>query len=165
MEDSGEQVRRKRTQRDYSLAFKLQVVTEVEEGHLTERQAQRKYGIQGKSTVLVWLRKHGTLGWKKTDGNMGKLRGISPREEVKRLKRELERARQDKQVLQIAIDIAEKELGIDIRKKYLAKLSEQVGNKGQSLVSGESEDCLASAGKVITKGTKQQDEEQKKRSG
>lgn len=165
MEGSGEIERRKRTQKDYSLAFKLQVVTEIEEGYLTYKQAQRKYGIQGRSTVLIWLRKHGTLGWRKQEASMGKAKGPSPREEIRRLKRELERAREDKQVLQIAIDIAEQELGIDIRKKYLAKLSRQVGNKGQSLVSGESEDCLASAGKVITNEARQKDEKQKKPNG
>ncbi len=53
----------KRTQGDYSLAFKLRVVEEVEGGDLTYNQAQSKYGIQGKSTVLVWLRKHGKLNW------------------------------------------------------------------------------------------------------
>ena len=53
----------KRTQQDYSLAFKLQVVDEIEKGHLTYKQSQKKYGIQGRSTVLVWLRKHGTLDW------------------------------------------------------------------------------------------------------
>ena len=30
---------------------------------MTYKQAQRAYGIQGKSTVLVWFRKHGTLDW------------------------------------------------------------------------------------------------------
>ncbi|MDR6232805.1 hypothetical protein Q3H58_004928 [Pseudomonas psychrotolerans] len=45
----------KRTQRDYSLTFKLAVVDQVEKGELTYRQAQERYGIQGRSTVLVWL--------------------------------------------------------------------------------------------------------------
>ncbi|RDL43208.1 IS3 family transposase, partial [Marinomonas piezotolerans] len=49
----------KRTQCNYSLAFKLAVVDQVEKGELTYKQAQNKYGIQGRSTVLVWLRKHG----------------------------------------------------------------------------------------------------------
>ena len=53
----------KRTQRDYSLAFKLQVVNDVEKGLMTWKQSQAKYGIQGRSTVLVWLRKHKKLGW------------------------------------------------------------------------------------------------------
>ena len=53
----------KRTQRDYTLAFKLAVVEQIEKGELTYKQAQQRYGIQGRSTVLVWLRKHGRLGW------------------------------------------------------------------------------------------------------
>lgn len=53
----------KRTQRDYSLAFKLSVVDQVEKGEMTYMQVQDRYGIQGRSTVLVWLRKHGKLDW------------------------------------------------------------------------------------------------------
>ena len=51
--------RRKRSQRDYNLGFKLAVVEQVEKGELTYKQAQKIYGIQGRSTVLNWLRKHG----------------------------------------------------------------------------------------------------------
>ena len=46
----------KRTQRVYSLTFKLAAVDQVEKGELTYQQAQERYGIQGRSTVLVWLR-------------------------------------------------------------------------------------------------------------
>lgn len=35
----------KRTQGDYTLAFKLGVVASVEKGEMTYRQAQKKYGI------------------------------------------------------------------------------------------------------------------------
>ena len=55
----------KRSQRDYTLAFKLRVVDQVEKGELTYKEAQKFYGIQGRSTVLVWLRKHGQQGWRK----------------------------------------------------------------------------------------------------
>ena len=41
----------KRTQRDYSDAFKLGVVREVESGELGIKAAARKYGIQSHSTV------------------------------------------------------------------------------------------------------------------
>ncbi|MGG7007053.1 UNVERIFIED_CONTAM: IS3 family transposase, partial [Pseudomonas aeruginosa] len=51
------------TQRDYSLSFKLAVVDQIEKGELTYKQAQMRYGIQGRSTVLVWLRKHGRQDW------------------------------------------------------------------------------------------------------
>ena len=53
----------KRTQKDYSLSFKLQVVEEVELGLLSKTQAKRKYGIQGDSTVTKWLEKYGNFDW------------------------------------------------------------------------------------------------------
>jgi len=43
----------KRTQKDYTLSFKLQLVEEVEQGLLTKAQAKLKYGIQGDSTVTI----------------------------------------------------------------------------------------------------------------
>lgn len=43
----------KRSQKDYSLAFKLGVLEQVEKGELTYKKAQERYGIQGRSTVLV----------------------------------------------------------------------------------------------------------------
>jgi len=55
----------KRTQKNYSLLFKLQVVDEVEKGLLTYRQAQNKYEIQGRTTVPNWLRKHSRQNWEK----------------------------------------------------------------------------------------------------
>ena len=57
--DSG----KRRSQRDYTLGFKLAVVDQVEKGELSYKEAQRRYGIQGRSTVLVWLRKHGRQDW------------------------------------------------------------------------------------------------------
>lgn len=55
-----ESQRVKRSQRDYSLAFKLAVVGEVARGELSKKQAKHRYGIQGRSTVLVWCRKYAT---------------------------------------------------------------------------------------------------------
>lgn len=42
----------KRTQRDYTLAFKLSVVDQIEKGELTYKEAQQCYGIQGHSQLL-----------------------------------------------------------------------------------------------------------------
>ena len=50
--------RARRNQRDYSLPFKLAVVGEVGRGELSYKQAQRRYGIQGRSTVLSWCRRY-----------------------------------------------------------------------------------------------------------
>ena len=116
----------KRTQRDYSLAFKLQVVDEVEKGHFTYRQSQVHYGIQGRSTVLKWLRKHGRLDWKDSDTMKD-----NPAEKIKELEKRLKRLQDEKEVLNRAIDIADSTLGTDIRKKYLSLLSEATPDKAQ----------------------------------
>ena len=47
---------KRRSQRDYTLAFKLSVVDEVEKCEVSYKEAQRRFGIQGRGTVLVWLR-------------------------------------------------------------------------------------------------------------
>ena len=63
----------KRTQKDYSMSFKMQVVNEVERGEASVTGAQRKYGIQGKATVINWLRKYGNFDWEnQTLSNMPK---------------------------------------------------------------------------------------------
>ena len=50
--------RERRSQRDYSLPFQLAVVGEVGCGELSYKQAQRRYGIQGRTTVLTWCRRY-----------------------------------------------------------------------------------------------------------
>ena len=63
----------KRTQKDYSITFKLSVVSEIEHGNISVTGAQRKYGIQGNATVIRWLRKYGTFDWEnQTPSNMPK---------------------------------------------------------------------------------------------
>ena len=42
----------KRSQRDYSMSLKLQIVQEIERGELSTTSAQRKYGIQARSTLV-----------------------------------------------------------------------------------------------------------------
>jgi transposase-like protein len=53
----------KRTQKDYSISFKLQVVQEIESGLLGRAEACHKYGIQSKSTIREWLSKYGNFDW------------------------------------------------------------------------------------------------------
>ena len=117
MEDQERQGTR-RSQRDYSLAFKLQVVSEVEKGELSYKQAQRKYGIQGRSTVLVWIRKHSILDWKELPVMSHKK---TPEQRIKELETLLAKEKEKVHVLNVAIDIADDMLKTDIRKKYLSK--------------------------------------------
>lgn len=110
----------RKTQKDYSLAFKLEIVDAVEKGELTYKQAQFRYGIQGRSTVLVWLRKHGRLDWKESEA----MKRDTPNKKIRELEKKLKRLEQEKEVLNRAIDIADSQLNTDIRKKYLSLLSE-----------------------------------------
>ncbi len=116
---------KKRSQRDYSLAFKLQVVSEVEKGELSYKQAQRKYGIQGRSTVLVWLRKHSILDWTihqwKQLPMMPTIK--TPEQKIKELETLLAKEKEKVHVLNVAIDIADELFKTEIRKKYFPKQS------------------------------------------
>jgi transposase-like protein len=114
--------KKKRSQRDYSLAFKLQAISEVEKGELSYKQVQKKYGIQGRSTVLVWIRKHSILDWKELAVVIHKK---TPEQKIKELETLLAIEKEKVHVLNVAIDIADDMLKTDIRKKYLPKQSKK----------------------------------------
>lgn len=117
----------KRTQKDYSLAFKLQVVDEVEKGLLSQDAAQKRYGIQGNATILVWLRKHGSLDWS-SKKKMGK---PTPNKKIQELERRIKRLEQEKTILNKAIDIADEMFDTNIRKKYLPLSQAAFDSQGQ----------------------------------
>ncbi len=124
----------KRTQKDYSLSFKLQLVQEVELGFLTKSQAKLKYGIQGDSTVTKWLQKYSNFDWQnKAPLTMSKTpeqKILELETKVKLLEKQKARAehlaeRADKKVIifDMLVDMAEKEYDIQIRKNYKPELS------------------------------------------
>lgn len=123
MQENEEPQRKKRTQRDYTFGFKLSVVDQVEKGELTYKQAQKRYGIQGRSTVLVWLRKHGTLDWSNPKVHfMPTPQGEeTPAQKIKRLEQELADERLKNKVLNTMIDISDEQYGTQIRKKFAPK--------------------------------------------
>ena len=123
--------RKKRTQRDYNLGFKLAVVAQVEKGEFTYKQAQKAYGIQGRSTVLVWLRKHGTLDWSQPIQHQMPKSKETPAQQIKRLERELADEKLKNQILNTMIDISDKQYGTAIRKKCLPNQSDASNNKAK----------------------------------
>jgi transposase-like protein len=127
----------KRTQRDYSLAFKLQVVNDVEKGDLTWKQSQAKYGIQGRSTVLVWLRKHGTLDW---TSKIPMKKKAPPKTYISELEKKIKRLEAEKEILNRAIDIADDMLNTEIRKKYLPLSQEASDGQGKKEENTPSEE-------------------------
>ena len=119
----------KRSQRDYTMGFKLSVVGQVEKGQLTYKQAQRKYGIQGRSTVLVWLRKHGRLDWSSTGGHMIK-QPETPDQTIKRLEKELQDAQDLVYLHRNMLKIMDQDCGTDYVKKSLSAQREMRRRKG-----------------------------------
>lgn len=120
-----EKPRKKRTQRDYNMGFKIAVIEQVEKGEMTYKQAQKAYGIQGRSTVLVWLRKYGNLDWSKPKLHYmpSPKKKETPAQKIKRLERELSDEKLKNEILNEMINISDKQYGTSIRKKYLPKQS------------------------------------------
>ena len=134
----------KRTQKDYSLSFKLQLVKEIEHGLLTKNQAKAKYGIQGDSTISKWLKKYGNFDWEyQTTSLMSKTpeqKILELEAKIKLLEKQKNRAehlaeRADKKVIifDMLVDLAEKEYSIDIRKNYTPELSTSIEKKPKKL--------------------------------
>lgn len=118
----------KRTQRDYSLSFKLSVVEQVEKGEMIHRQAYERYGIQGSYTVMTWLRKHGQLDWStsspiRTRGvNMPQM-PLTPEQRIKELEQQLAESEVKARFFEAAVKVINTELGATLTKKQLATLS------------------------------------------
>ena len=125
---------KKRTQRDYNLGFKLAVVAQVEKGEMTYKQAQAAYGIQGRSTVLKWLRKHGSLNWQSPRQNsMSQPKAKeTPAQRIKRLEKELADERLKNEILNKMIEISDRQYGTAIRKKFSPKQSSFTAEKNES---------------------------------
>ena len=117
----------KRTKKEYTMYFNLQVVQEIERGELSTHLDCHKYGIQARSTIVQWLRKFGNFDWEnQTPSNMPK----SPEQKIMELEAKVKLLEKQKSFLEqqsfvadrkaiifdMMIDIAEKEYQIDIRK-------------------------------------------------
>ena len=139
MENPKESRYVKRTQKDYTMSFKLQIVQEIERGELSTHAACLKYGIQARSTIVQWLRKFGNFDWEnQTPSNMSK----SPEQKIMELEAKVKLLEKQKTFLEqqafvadkkaiifdMMIDIAEKEYQIDIRKNSLPEQSTTLKN-------------------------------------
>ncbi len=117
----------RRTQKDYSLSLKLQLVKEIESGKLGITECRKKYAIQSRSTVVNWLRKYGNFDWdNQTPNAMQK----TPEQRIMELEAEVKLLEKQKAFLEkqayiadkkaiffdMMIDLAESEYDIDIRK-------------------------------------------------
>jgi len=127
----------KRTQCDYTLAFKLSVVEQIEKGELTYKEAQRRYGIQGRFTVLVWLRKHGHQRWDAVASsarmsnslNIDGSKPPTPEQRIKELEVQLKDAQEKAQLFEAVLNVLKKDYGVRVVKKPLGKSSRKSSSK------------------------------------
>lgn len=123
----------KRTQRDYTLAFKLATVDQIEKGDMTYIEAQDRFGIQGSSTVLTWLRKHGHLDWSqglssacpKVSPMPDKSEKLTPDQRIKELERQLAESQKKADFFEAVVDVLKKDYGVSVSKKPHTKSSKK----------------------------------------
>lgn len=125
----------KRTQRDYALAFKLAVVEQVEKGELTYKQAQMRYGIQGSSTVLSWLRKYGRQGWGRAASSAAmpidkNSTQQTPEQRIKALETKLALSEEKARLFEAVLDVLKKDYGVRVVKKPSGKSSRKTLSRG-----------------------------------
>ncbi|VWC51491.1 putative transposase [Burkholderia lata] len=100
------------------------MVAQVEKGELTYKEAQQRYGIQGRSTVLVWLRKHGLQDWADPSGRarsgstMPKpdSKPLTPEQRIKELETQLREAQEKAALFEAVLDVMRKDYGITVKK-------------------------------------------------
>lgn len=104
----------------YSEAFKIQIVREYESG-TTLNKLNAKYGITGVNTVRQWVEKYSLEGLRH---NMMVIQSPTEQQEVPRLReriKQLEGALAqltlDKMMLTASLEVAEKQLGHEVKKK------------------------------------------------
>ena len=127
----------RRSQRDYSLAFKLSVADQIQRGEVTYKKAQERYGIQGRSTVLTWLRRHGLQDWSggassapmSTAPKSGSAKPLTPEQQIKVLQTQLREANEKAQLFEAIVDVLKEDYGVRIVKKPSGKSSRKGASK------------------------------------
>lgn len=112
----------KKRQLIYSDSFKLGVAGRVASGQMSKEQAREAFGIGGKSSILEWMRSYGygtdshiqsSMAPQSDNPNDPKLL----KKQIKQLEKQLHSERIRSEFYKTMIDVAERELGISIRKK------------------------------------------------
>jgi transposase-like protein len=111
---------KQKTTNQYSISFKQKVISEIERGKLTKEGARKLYGIGGGSVINGWIKKFGKMHLlnkvvriELTD-EVSKLKQLE--KEKKALESALAQAHLKLIVYESLIEVAEEELGIDLKK-------------------------------------------------
>ena len=129
----------KKKPKKYSESFKRKVVYEVLEGIFTKEGAKKHYEIASNCAVLYWMRKYS--GHKNYRSPIDVPKGLAPMSSnltkqmqaarIKELEEELLLEKQRADLWQKIVEVAEEELGLNIKKKFGARPSSGSKDKGQ----------------------------------
>ena len=133
----------KRSRQVFSVEMQYEVVQRVLSGELNKREAMKVYGIKGCSCILYWKRKfEGQDNYRKGEEKLPftlmedeqyqrEMQRLEQR--VKELEADLRTERLRAGLWEKVVEIAERDLGVDITKKYGARQSENTtsGTKNQ----------------------------------
>lgn len=104
----------------YSSAFKQKVVSEIESGKLSKEGARKLYDIGGGQTIQNWIKNFGKLHLLNKVVRVEMKDELSKLKQLEREKKELESALANAHlkliVYETLIEVAEEELGIDLKK-------------------------------------------------
>lgn len=107
------------TYKRYSEPFRKQVVREYEAG-ASISALNRKYGIQGQTTVAAWIKRYGLSGLRhevmtiQTPEEQNRIRQLEAR--VRELEAALAQLALDKLMLESTLAVVESEYGIEVKK-------------------------------------------------
>jgi transposase len=105
----------KQTQRDYSLAFKLSVVATVEKRRSDVERGTAVLRLQGRPTVLGWLRKRGLQDWANPSGparsGSTMLKPLTPEQCIKELETQLRKAQENSALFEAVLDVMRTDYG------------------------------------------------------
>lgn len=124
----------------YSESFKWEVVQDVLEGKYTKEEARRIHGIKSKCAVLYWMRKFsGSKNYRQPSefevGSSTMQKRASEKiklSKTEELEEELYREKQRAELWKKMVEVAEEELGIDIKKKFGSKQLLELKKKAES---------------------------------
>jgi len=108
----------------YSEVFKKQVVKEYELRLFTKAELRRRYNILGNSCIPRWLKKYGKFTYQDKP-TIGRPMKDSQFQRIKELEAQLAKKEQELLVFKKFIEIAERELKVEIVKKSGSKQSKK----------------------------------------
>lgn len=123
----------KKVRQVFTVELQYEVVQRVLSGELNKRDAMKEYGIKGSSCILYWKRKfEGQDNYRKgeeklpftlmdDEQNQREMQRLEKR--VKELEADLRTERLRAGLWEKVVEIAERDLGVDITKKYGARQS------------------------------------------